>query len=126
MDKLIETLNQYLSAAQGVLVKYGPHVWEATLSLVRFNGIFNLVLLFVLSIGLAIFVVKGFPFLLKKADEADDDSGWIAAIVFGGIASVVGSIVLLIGWICSLPYWLAVFSPELAILYRVADKAGLL
>lgn len=127
MDKLLNTLNQYLSAAHDIVVKYGPQVWASTLSLVRLDGIFNLVALAVGTLIITVFCWKALPVFYKKAGETfDDHHGWVLIAVFGSLGAAIGGVVVLIGWASSLPYWLAVINPQLAVLYHAAQSAGLL
>lgn len=127
MDKLLDTLNQYLSAAHDIVVKYGPAVWQSTLSLVRLDGIFNLAALTIATLLVAIACWKGLPLLFKRAGAScDDHPGWVLGAIFGTIGGLIGVTLVLVGWANSLPYWIAAINPQLAVLYRAAQSAGLL
>jgi heme/copper-type cytochrome/quinol oxidase subunit 2 len=126
VDKLLDTLNNYLTSANKVVMQYGPKVWEATLSLIRIDAIFNLVLLAVFTVIVVALGLKAIPWVYRKAADEDDHPGWIIASVFGSIGWIVGAVAVTVGWACSLPYWIGIFRPDLAVLYRVAQQAGLL
>lgn len=127
MDQLLDMLNQYLQAAHGALVKYGPNVWDSTLSLMRINGIFNLVMLLFWSVVISIVTIKILPMVYVKTHETfDDHPGWLLAAIVGTMGVVIGGVMVLIGWSTSLPFWLEAFNPQSAVLYQLAQKAGLL
>ena len=124
MDKLLDTLNQYLSAAQGVLSKYAPGVWDATLQLIRAQAIFEIALS---AVGLAAAVIIAWRlhvFLQGKIKKQGPYSDWEVGYLFTlfpgglGIASIVG--------LLQLGNWIALFNPQLAVLYRMACKVGVL
>lgn len=126
MDKLLNMLSGYLTAAQQTLQHYGPQVWSATLALIRFNAIFYLVLGFLLLLS-EVGVVKVFKWAHQKHEEAEwgDQIGWefamVGTVILGAIIFVAALVNLL-----DITNWIGAFSPQLAVLYRVASKAGLL
>lgn len=125
MDKLLDTLSQYLQQAQSVITKYGPHVWDATLAIVRANAIFNLAVMFVVTLATVIMAWKLLPFLYRKCVH-EDSEGWIVAAVIASVADAVGIVASIVLWICSFPDWLGALNPAAGVLYKIASKAGIL
>lgn len=129
MDKLLDTLTGYLQAAAKATMAVAPKVWDATLLLVRVDGIVSLAL-FVLMISAIIFAWNFFQKMVnnstlpKSANFGPDQQDLTAIVrVVGSLLSVVW----LIAFVCSaLQMFLAIFSPQLYIMYQLAHKAGIL
>lgn len=119
MDKLLNTLNQYLIAAQQLIIKYAPQVWDATLTLERAHAIFDITLLILMTV---IAVASVWIGIKRLDDDGDAEWGWAALLAAGGILGVVVVCV----WCSSFDDLIGMFNPKLEILYHLADKAGLL
>lgn len=126
MNELLKTLNEYLTAAKGLVVSYGPGVWEATLSLVRFNCIFNLIVGGLCAVITAYCVKTFFKHnkLISECEYKEKDSHGIPMVISCTVAcfTIIGALILLL----STYNWLGAFKPELAVLYAVAVKAGII
>lgn len=129
MDKLLDTLTGYLQAAAKATMAVAPKVWDATLLLVRVDGLVTLAL-FVLVLSAIIFAWSFFQRMvnnstLENSSAYGPDKQDLTAIVriFGSILSAVWLIAFCVS---ALSMFLAIFSPQLYIMYQLAHKAGIL
>lgn len=123
---LMSKLSEYLDAAEKVVVNYAPQVWDATLQIVRAESIFMLVAWSAaLAVGVYGFTraIAGFK-ANGKAQNYRDEKEWpVPACVASSLILVMCFVSALCAGVHTL---LGVFSPELAILYALCSKAGLL
>lgn len=129
MDKLLDTLTGYLQAAAKATMAVAPKVWDATLLLVRVDGLVTLAL-FVIVLSAIIFAWSFFQRMVNKSTLPDSrnsgpDKEDLTAIVriFGSLLSVAWLIAFCLN---ALLMFLAIFSPQLYIMYQLAHKAGIL
>ena len=132
MNKTLSQLNEYLRAAHGLLNHYGPTLWASTLELVRLHAIFDL------SINVGLFAAAVFlsavaiPFIYRTAeDRAKHNYGlWDMVAIIEMCVATVFFLVCFMGavggWCMSLPDWLGLFDPRLAVLYSIAHKFGVI
>lgn len=123
MDKILATLSTYLSQAHDVIVKYGPNVWDATLQLIRFKSVWTLVCCGTALLAVLVFIKLVWLKLYRSCLE-ENDGRWVP-FVFGSVALLVGITVIIVN-LSSFDTWLGAISPQLYILYNVAQKAGIL
>lgn len=140
MDKILNMLSGYLTAAQQTLQHYGPTVWNATVQLIRFKGIWNLAVgavFLVLAIAAIVYLVRTIILWTKDVESwawTGPEAGYsrdeptvlgVLAVILLGILTIAFSItagnILL-----DFSNWLDAFAPQLAVLYALATKAGIL
>lgn len=127
MDKLLGLLTDYLHTAQETIVKFSPEVWQATLTLIRIDHIFDLALRLFFTIVFCISLywckvwVKS-AFVKYNKSHYDDGSEVVGSLAVTTLVSVL----LFTIWATSFRDFLGVFSPKLYILYALAQKAGVL
>lgn len=129
MDKLLTTLNQFLTAAQSTIAKYAPEVWKATLHIIQIQAIFNIAILVLIAVVLAV----GWNRLMKAIDTTDwpeehdyqwsKGNGRITVRIILGMSWFIWTLVVLTN---AFELFLRAFYPELSVLYTLAAKAGLL
>lgn len=137
MEKFMTTLNDYLIQAGSLVKSYAPQAWEATLRLTQITSIIYLVFGFVAAIGLVI-CVKQLVLGIQQATIWDDlnysersGSGaappglFVPRIVIAVVAGIT-CVATALSNLFSMVIWLGAFAPDLAIIYRVAVKAGLM
>jgi hypothetical protein len=121
---LMAKLGEYLDAAQAVVLKYAPDVWDATLTIIRIQSIFSIVL----WVACCTLSVWGFRYA-KDIHQQNLSINWadrpewpFALLLFSclvGISCVIAA--ALGGFSCVL----GAFAPDLAVLYSLGSKAGL-
>lgn len=126
MDKLLETLNNFLNAAGATISQHAPQVWEATQRLVFWNAL--LALLGNLFIVTVLVVVWAWPwrkwFAYTKENEWDDNGYTFSFIAVSICLGVVTPIIYFsLSWTY---YIICVIDPRLGILYSLAAKAGII
>lgn len=135
MDKILNTLGEYLKAAGGLVKTYGPQVWDATLSLVQLNAIVYLliwgVVLAATIIGWRVFgtAVLGIAKTVWQEDKdkhSYDRRQWPYALATITGLILVALTIAAVGHLAMIYYWIAAFRPDLAVLYSLAQKVGLL
>jgi hypothetical protein len=120
MDELLKKLTEYMSLAEKTVSTYAPQVWESTLRLIQFAGIYELAWGFVWIICLSLWSWYTIPWAKKYQKESDGGS-W----ALYGIPALI--LLFFIGvQLGDLKHWLQAFAPELALMYSLAEKAGVL
>jgi hypothetical protein len=121
---LLQKLSEYLDAAQAVVLKYAPDVWDATLTIIRLQSVFD-ICLWLASCGLAIYGIRSMTSLIKanvsKHWTERPDWPWVL---------LIGSSVLALGCILTIAasgfeVLLGAISPDLAVLYRLGANLGM-
>lgn len=126
MDKLLNTLNDYLHQATGVITQYAPQVWHATLDIIRIQSIVYLSLYFIaLSalVGIEIYLQKIKPSLRNDDYEWSQSHQTILQWILGSILGVIWFLYFALNCVSLI---LGVVNPQLYLLYNLAQKAGLL
>lgn len=127
MDKLLDTLNGYLKAATDTVSHYAPVAWEATLHLVFWTSLIHLIVLTLYSIVfLILWVWPWRKWMNWNIKDQWDSEGSCVGFTVCTVGFVVANVFLFFCWGNSLPDWLGVLDPKLAILYKLAVKAGVL
>lgn len=122
MDKLLSTLNDYLKAASDIVGHYAPSMWDATLKLVFWTSLVHLVFLGVSTLVIVV-LWRFWKKIFLSLEKLDCDS--ILAILCT-VGLIILSIFTIVGWANSTYDLLGIVDPRLAILYKLAIKAGLL
>lgn len=121
---LMAKLGEYLDAAQTVVVKYAPDVWDATLTIVQVRSIFSIVL-WAACVALSVW---GFCYA-KTIHQKNlslhwtDRPEWPFALLI--VSCCGGGGCVLVAAVGGFATVLGAFAPDLAVLYALGSKAGL-
>ena len=127
MDKLLGTLSDYLKAAGAIITQYAPKVWGATLHLVFWTSLINLLFLALCTVTVLVIWVWPWRKWFKWNLSHDWDSeGSCIGFAISTFALTIGTLMIVDGWGNSLSSWLGVIDPQLAVLYKLAVNAGVL
>ncbi len=121
---LMTKLGEYLDAAQTVVVKYAPDVWDATLTIVQVRSIFSIVA-WLAGCGLSIWAFRYARAVHQKnlSIHWTDRPEWPFALLIAGCCGI--GVCVLSAAIGGFSTVLGAFAPDLAGLYALGSKAGL-
>jgi len=131
MEEFMTKLDEYLVAAEQAVGEAAPVVWEATLFIIRMQGIVWLLYGFLWAGLTFLYWLIAYKKVWKWADnnkskftlQDDHIAIKIAAVVMGIITTGVCLTICLSYW--SVNMLLSIFSPEAALVYRVGQTAGI-
>lgn len=127
MDKLLETLNNFLKEAGHTISSNAPQVWDATLHLIQINAWVHVINDLVWTTVIVVLWVWPWRILLFKSVNNGWDDFYPGGLwVCLSIGLVISSAVAVDTWSNAGQYLVAIIDPRLGVIYTLADKAGLL
>lgn len=93
VDAFVGKLNHAMDIISAQVITHGPEAAQLMLNLIRFRGIFDLLVGFVISI-ITIIAAINFPKFMKKAAEADynDEGPYVFMVIACCFTVIVGTL----------------------------------
>jgi hypothetical protein len=118
MDKLLDTLKGYLSAATDLVKSYAPQAWDALLLVTKYQALFHA--LICLLLFLIFGTISGVLFRRAVNSEYYEETQICTGIGVAFLACTV--ICFVVGLSNAFDWWLAFFHPDVSILYSLYEK----
>lgn len=120
MEKTDAAVAAFLTQLQAITTQYGSDAVMGVLAAVHFNGVFNIIIGFIL-LAIFIFTFSAFIAFMRRAQADKTDSGSIfAGCLISGIASAI-LLLFTLGFLISSRDWMAIFDPKMALAAKILN-----